>query len=260
MLRLNIQSNKKLINNFKTQQKEKVKKYKKLDYKIIYINLQERTDRKEIMEKFYKKNNIPVERYEARKIDLNIFKQDHPHLEISPLVLNKTNKKWVNGTLGCYDSHYNILKNFKDNKEFKYLIVLEDDCTISEASIDHCLNFLKTKDYIDILRINCWKPIPKNPFKFTQSTKNSKFKRDNLYYFDGGTHCCIYHVKNIKKVLNFLDNEYVFHIDAVFSTNVINSYVYKIAEKIKYKSFSSIQGPENLTNNPTNGILLKLKK
>lgn len=233
---MNIKINKMDTSNIKTDTNNKIK--------IYYINLNSRTDRKITMNKFYKNSLFTIERYGVDKINLEIFKNKYPYLNLGKNIINNTKKYWVDGTLGCYDSHYFLLKKYEKYKkdDLEFLIILEDDCTILDTHIHESINFYKKNLSIDVLRINSWGKIETKPHKFNKCTKYSKFSTgNNNYYYDGGTHCCIYYIKNISKVINFLNKEYVFNIDAVLSTNQINSWLYDVDYNIKYLSSSSIQ-------------------
>lgn len=226
--------------------------------KIYYINLNDRIDRRNIFEDFYSKQNFQPIRFTANKITLQIFQKKYPELAICKFITQANNIKWINGTLGCYDSHYSILKNNVNNINFKFLVILEDDCTISKNDLNKCINFLEHNQHIDVLRINCWLSIPNNPHKLDTINKYSRYyDGNNKKYFDGGTHCCIYLTKNIPNIINFLKRENVFQIDAVLSNKLINSVVYKIPNTIKYTSKSSIQD-EKLTTKSQ--VFLKLKR
>lgn len=208
---------------------------------ITYINLEDRIDRRQKFERFYKNENFEPKRFNAIKTSKDNFTKKYPHLELSSYLNDLRNIKWINGTLGCYDSHYSILLDNLNNTEHDFLVVLEDDCTISTKSLNKCLNYLNNNKNIDILRINCWKDIPENPFKINFTNPHSKYVNNQSIYYDGGTHCCIFLIKNIPKVISYMNNEFVYQIDAIYSTNKINSVIYKIDEEIKYKSVSSIQ-------------------
>lgn len=213
--------------------------------KIIYINLDNRPDRKNTFESFYKKENINVQRFSANKMTIQDFSYKYPHLDLYKFHtrFKRSSINWINGTLGCYSSHYDILKDNLDS-DLEYLVVLEDDCTIKKKDLIYSLSYLKEHPDIDILRVNNWhsKNIHKTqPFKFDQINKHSKFAGKSDYYSDGGTHICIYKVSNIQNIINYLEEEYVYQIDAVFSTNKINSWCIRVPNEIKYFSISSIQ-------------------
>ena len=234
-----IQPNNNLVKSLNTN----IKNFNLIDKaNIYYINLDERTDRRNKIEQFYSKEDFFPKRFSAIKTTLPKFKKKYPKLNISKNLLKINNEKWLNGTLGCYDSHYSILQENLYNTNYKYLVVLEDDCTINTKDLNHCLNFLENNQSIDILRINCWLKIPSNPWKVNKLNSISRYyDGNNFHYFDGGTHCCIYHIKNIPNIINFMNKENVFQIDALFSNNIINSVIYKINSKIKFFSKSSIQ-------------------
>ena len=70
------------------------------NYKIFYINLDERTDRKDSFEKHMKKYDLEFERYSAIKDKFGAF--------------------------GCAKSHLSVLKNAKNNN-LENVIIMEDD-------------------------------------------------------------------------------------------------------------------------------------
>jgi GR25 family glycosyltransferase involved in LPS biosynthesis len=71
--------------------------------KIVYINLDHRQDRRDIMKKFFEKGNIPLEKV---------------------IRLQAVNR--VRGGLGCLESHTKALKMAKENS-WKNVLILEDD-------------------------------------------------------------------------------------------------------------------------------------
>jgi len=71
--------------------------------KVIYINLDHRKDRRDIMSKFFKEGQIPLEK-----------------------VVRFSAIKRLYGPLGCLESHTEVLRMAKKNK-WKNILVLEDD-------------------------------------------------------------------------------------------------------------------------------------
>jgi glycosyl transferase family 25 len=71
--------------------------------KIIYINLDDRNDRREIMKTFFEKGQIPADK-----------------------ILRFPAIKRNNGGLGCLESHTEVLKMAKQNN-WKNVLILEDD-------------------------------------------------------------------------------------------------------------------------------------
>jgi glycosyl transferase family 25 len=76
--------------------------------KIIYINLDHRQDRRDIMSKFFEEGKIPLEK-----------------------VVRFSAIKRVNGPLGCLQSHTEVLRIAKKNG-WKNTLVLEDDLVWSD--------------------------------------------------------------------------------------------------------------------------------
>jgi GR25 family glycosyltransferase involved in LPS biosynthesis len=71
--------------------------------KIVYINLEHRQDRRDIMQKFFEKGKIPLEK-----------------------VIRLPAIKKIRGGLGCLESHTQALKMAKENS-WKNVLILEDD-------------------------------------------------------------------------------------------------------------------------------------
>lgn len=216
------------------------------DAKVVYINLDSRKDRKDMFEKFYDNTTIEYERFPAVQTTLKKFKDTNPHLNLYHFskTFKRSRTRWVNGTLGCYSSHYEILKKYNNDDTYKYLVVLEDDCIIPEDYLKYCLHYIQDNPTIDVLRVNNWDKklrYNKEPFNFNFKNKYSRFSEKTKDYADGGTHICIYHINRIQNVLDYMHVEYVYHIDALFSTNNINSWCIRIPKNIKYNSVSSIQ-------------------
>jgi glycosyl transferase family 25 len=87
------------------------------NYKIFYINLDERTDRKDSFEKHMKKYDLEFERFSAIKDKFGAF--------------------------GCAKSHLSVLKNAKNNN-LENVIIMEDDIAfdISPKMLDEKLKLI----------------------------------------------------------------------------------------------------------------------
>ena len=107
--------------------------------KIIYINLNKRTDRRAEIEEELNNFNLPFERFEA--IETPAF-----------------------GTLGCGKSHLAVLKLAKE-RGYKNILILEDDFTflVSKEAFEEQLTFF-FNDQIDydvlMLSYNLQKQLP----------------------------------------------------------------------------------------------------
>ena len=145
------------------------------------------------------------------------------------------------GIIGCYLSHLTVLKKYK-NINSKYLCVLEDDVILDKKSIKKANDIIdilnnKNRDW-DIIR-SVWdfrtldksKLLCNKIYKFDspnhQGSTAGKLERGEANEFCGGTHFQIINVKNIEKIINYLNKEYIYNIDAVYSTNEINVYAVK---------------------------------
>ena len=160
---------------------------------------------------------------------------------------------WMNlegyqlGTLGCYMSHYLLLKKiYSEHSDLKTALILEDDVKIHAKTIesvkwmmDHDL----PEDW-DIIRstwsssqhlspINYCHPLsnffePEMLKRFLPRMMNIKYDCRaccpvmNTFY--GGTHFQIINISSIPKIIEYLDSEALLPIDALYTTHAINVY------------------------------------
>ena len=99
--------------------------------KIIYINLNKRTDRREQIEKELNDFNLPFERFEAI---------ENPGF----------------GTVGCGKSHLNVLKIARD-RNYENILILEDDFTflVSKEEFENQLtNFFNLNIEYDVCMLS----------------------------------------------------------------------------------------------------------
>lgn len=145
--------------------------------KIIYINLDNRIDRKQEIEILFKKYEIPKEKI----IRLSAIKHDK-------------------GNIGCYKSHINALE-FAINNKFDNVLILEDD-----------FEFNYTKEELDIifnyffnLFLNKWQLFQ---LAWGNSKRIVKVKDTNFYKCIKGGCTAGYLVNNIfySKLLNNYKN------------------------------------------------------
>lgn len=94
---------------------------------IKYINLDKRVDRKKHTEKELAKFNLKAERFSAIETD----ERSHGKFNFSA--------KYNKGAVGCFLSHYNIIKNHQSDK---IIGIMEDDLLF-------CADFLDRMDYIE---------------------------------------------------------------------------------------------------------------
>ena len=210
---------------------------------FVYINLEERKEKKQHMHNMLESLNLEFDRFNAIQPTLNEVKK-----------INKLSDKIKNffensiqiprgiGVVGCYLSHIKALINYKDiNSE--YLCILEDDVEFDSKTLVKVNNIItnlnnKKKDW-DILRA-IWDRIPSEYeglekinnvvnnrlYKFTSPNRLSIYSReeDDNNAISGGCHFYIINKKNIEKIINYIDCEELYNIDAVYSTNMLNVY------------------------------------
>lgn len=104
--------------------------------KAYYINLDYRTDRRELFEKRISDLDLDIERFEAVKLKLEEIE--------NPFNDSNWHKK-----MGCSQSHLNIIKLAKE-KGLRNVWVLEDDCVFVDGFVEKakkCIEELKSLDW-----------------------------------------------------------------------------------------------------------------
>jgi glycosyl transferase family 25 len=175
--------------------------------KVIYVNLESRTDRKEEIETELNKFNIKYERFNA------ISRPDY-------------------GIIGCTQSHLEIIKMAK-NKRYKNILILEDDFifTVSKDKFEEQIDLLFTSNVnfdICMLSYNLIKFKKNNKFTFLNNvleaqTTSGYIINENMYdimidlytwtipLLDSTRHHWIYSLDQIWKLLQPITNWYCFN-------------------------------------------------
>ena len=240
---------------------EKKKKiYPKLSTDFIfYINRDKDIHKMKRMEKMIEDINLPQERFSAicpTPEDIAPTGKFHSFYKKSKIIearkyfgepLNNIDlDRYELGTLGCYLSHYFLLRRayaLKDRAES--VIIMEDDCQLNAESLEEINNTLeKLPDDWDILRstwsasdslkkINFSHPLLS---EFSQSMYQNCLKdiRDLsqrrplicpvIHSFCGGTHFQIIKVQSIPKIMHYLQSHPIIPIDSMYVTNKLNVY------------------------------------
>lgn len=224
--------------------------------KIVYINLDSRQDRREWLEKQLERIDIPYERFSAIAPTLeSITNEDGKYHDFyNRLAIKGMSTRWQIGTIGCYLSHLSIHMMALE-KQFGNYIILEDDCRISQKSIDTLQTYIKngmiTDDW-DMIR-STWFSHSSEVFKYDYCPPMSKFyneaSEENLknradYIHDkygewinpkkvtnrlnvalcGGTHFQLIKNSSTPKIIKYLNEDHVFPIDTSYTTNALNVY------------------------------------
>jgi GR25 family glycosyltransferase involved in LPS biosynthesis len=198
--------------------------------KVIYINLDERVDKKIFMETQLSNLGISFERFSAIKPTKDslkggkyscFFKRATDRLR---KYVNGSNEKRGISVFGCYLSHYFIHKQAKKDNWGNYLI-LEDDCVLNKGwDLQIQRIVCKNKEW-DIIR-SVWPWVNwsyrHTETKFESVNFQSRYSSKNINKFEGGTHFQLCNGKSASKILDYLDEEYLYNIDSVYSTCKIN--------------------------------------
>jgi len=114
---------------------------KTLINKIYLINLKRRNDRLNFIKNNYNlsKPLIIIEAVDANLLNLEKLKEENIINDITIYQLNKEREHHYElthkGSLGCYLSHYNIWKQFKETKD-NNILIFEDDTIFENISIN----------------------------------------------------------------------------------------------------------------------------
>jgi GR25 family glycosyltransferase involved in LPS biosynthesis len=130
--------------------------------KIYYINLDERTDRKEMMEAQFAKYNLNVERYNAVNLSQE---QNQDLIKRGCVFYDDTRPEYAPRIKSCSLSHLNVLFMSK-LMSYNNVLIFEDDADFDENIIDNlaeCINELKNKNW-DVFFLGC------NPLSYYKET------------------------------------------------------------------------------------------
>lgn len=183
--------------------------------------------------------DLDFERFEAIKPTKNeVLKMDRITPRIKNYINHKIKIERGLGIVGCYLSHLKVLEKYR-NSSHKYICILEDDVKFDSLSlklVNDNIEFLNSKNLEwDIFRsVSGFSKVNTNLFlnnkiyKFDSPNNQSvSATSKKINSFSNGTHFQIINVKNIEKIISYLNRENIFNIDSVYSTNEINIYAVK---------------------------------
>lgn len=208
-----------------------------VDHNIIVINLKERTDRKEYVEKQLRALDIHYTLYEAiNGNEINIDSLDSKIMSDRGKICidGKIPKRWgltlTKGAVGCALSHYNIWKALTDEKK---IIIFEDDIIL-------CENFKeKFKDV--------YKDVPEDweLIYLGSHIKRKKLEEEHKPFFKprgqvNGTGSYIINKRGAEKLINLCFPLQEHQIDTVMYSKFKFLKVYHINPPlVEYRKFSS---------------------
>ena len=221
---------------------------------FVYINLDDRIDKKEHMENLLSSMNLNYVRYSAIKpTKKSLIKGEYKSFhDRSVLWLkkyleddkDKNKQKLAIGTYGCYLSHYFALKQY--SSKYSSIVILEDDVMFNIQNLKKFFRLTSDFNLNDLVlcrptyscSVKELNSVGSSRFSFNSVHHNSKYADDsNCHHVFHATHFVYYH--NINKVLDYLDDENVFNIDAIYCSNYINSFLIDAKIFQNRKVFSS---------------------
>lgn len=220
---------------------------------FVYINLDNRIDKREYMENLLSSMNLNYVRFSAIQptresliegeyksfYDRSVFWMKK-YLDDK----DKDKQKLAIGTYGCYLSHYFALKQY--SSKYSSVVILEDDVMFN---IQNLKKFFRLVSDFNLNDLELCRPrysqslkelnsVGSLAFSFNSVHRNSNYADDsNCHCMFHATHFVYYH--NINKVLDYLDDETVFNIDSIYCSNYINSFLIDAKISQNRKLFSS---------------------
>ena len=212
------------------------------------INLERCKKKKEKISEMLVKNNLDFNIYNAvnsSNFTIDFIKNNNEIDKPFKEWLLKDKSQW--GHLGCSMSHYNVLKQFIENDNEKFLLVLEDDCILDNNFSKKLIKILNDNINLNFDLLLCGYNCDSDYFNNPNHCKlNKNYKQLNnirsINYFIG-THAYIINKNKAQKILNDC-KPYIWCLDHQFS-GFIKDKNYKIYGIFKPIAFS--QGDNILT-------------
>jgi GR25 family glycosyltransferase involved in LPS biosynthesis len=206
--------------------------------KIFYINLKQDTERNEYMQNQLSRFEIDFERYNAVSPTINELKHGGKYSEffnrsVPRLRNNLNHSEHTNNiirTMGGYLSHYFIHK-LASKQNYSNYVILEDDCMLRrnwKQSLSHLVD--GHDESIDIIR-NFRKGCV---FKFISCNYQSKHIGNLAHKIDDGSYAVMCNGTSASKIVDYFDNDYVYNVDAVYSTHKLNVYCTHFAKQKRF--------------------------
>lgn len=230
--------------------------------KIYYINLKKDKQRKSFIENQYYQTNScstplpPLERIDGFSVTEKDISSGGKFFDLtkrySDIFKNSygVSTPHSRATLGCYLSHKKVYQKIAQSSDGHY-IVLEDDIILSKNWFTNLCNLTLGVDFkFDIIR-QMW--ISDCPGAFSRIEKFnicSKYVAPwNSSSYSGGLHFQIVNQSSANKILDFLNTENIFDIDAVLHNPILNIFHTKISGVEHNFDFeSNIKRPWDIKN------------
>ena len=237
-------------------------------YKIYYINLDERPDRRDYMDDLLSKLEVPFEKHSGFKPIFGNFRVKgtyenyfYNRARVKSRIFIKSVQNELMGIIGCLGSYIQLLEKIKDETPpfNQYIIILEDDAFISTLTLNKINQTMNENQDIDILRIN--PTFFKNAIKLNavDEIKPDFYKITRNTYYCGGTHINVIPTCFIHKIINYLKKSIVMPIDSLFSFNYLQSYFLFINEEYSFNEELRLKNDIPKEKKPAHKQLLNYK-
>ena len=186
---------------------------------VFYINLNERKDRKELVERELNKMNWKYERFDAKRLK--------------------------DGRAGCSLSHINLIENAK-NKKLEYIVIVEDDIQFTNPKFlnEKIKEFINMNMEYDVLLLagNLRQPLIKeknNIFRIYNSWTTTGYMVKKAYYDT----LLKNYKEGFKKLLQFPQTKGIYEIDSYWKSLQMKDKWYMICPRTvtQRPDFSNIE-------------------
>ena len=216
------------------------------DISTYVINLERCKQKKQKISEMLEMNNLNFNIYNAvnaSNFTIDFIKNNNEIDEAFKQFLLNDKSQW--GHLGCSMSHYNVLKQFIENDNEKFLLVLEDDCILDNKFSNKLITILNDNINLNFDFLLCGYNCDSDYFTDSNHCKlNKNYKQFNnirsINYFIG-THAYIINKNNAQKILNDC-KPYIWCLDHQFSKFIQtkNYKIYGIFEPIAFSQVDNI--------------------
>lgn len=215
--------------------------------KIVYINLDQRKDRRRKIEKVLNEINVPFERFAAIQPSWEDIDEGGKYHELYLRCIPRLKKEResIRGRIGCWLSHKMIIDQNIDSKE--PVLIIEDDIEFKQEDLDRFVSRVEAlpEDW-DIFRV-CWKYTWRGRKDFINDhEKQGNISKLEDFIFKvvsnrqilGGSHFVL--CQNFKKISEILNRESIIEADKSYSTKGMNSYLTRLVNLRQLRMGSDI--------------------
>ena len=230
--------------------------------RIVYINSADASERRALQERQLARCGIPYERFEAIWPTNDEIVSESGRYHDFYRRLRPTFRQISPSTIGCYLSHYFIHVRARDEGWGNYL-VLEDDCRLPrgwQRRLQRLFHRGRIPADWDLVR-SCWQS-SRRVRRIVSSLKDASRFHDESLPEDrlsnmGGAHFTLVNRGSTGRLVDHMEQEYVYSPDGVLCTHRLNVYHVKVAPvhwRIARKGIRvKDQGIRNLAADPGAG-------